>query len=279
MAASRQKVWTENGPEQRELNRMFESNSVDESTLPNKVRLSSETFMAFPAKTFAAHFRKTKAKYGAYGKTFSFSFWHRIFMNFCKLSTAKSHDVPAENSIPELAGSGGTSVNKRKRDDEDYQDDSEEPQISFVNPPFMTWIHYDNREKVDMVSVVVPVVSGSEDVDFVLSEDGMKLVINYTWPTLVVVPRVLFCRRAQSMPLSHPRINSMSAELVKREISERTKPCGSIVVRLPIKVQREVGTWEYEGLRMNNTDAILFQFRAYQAKAVIQDAVTKVDFV
>lgn len=152
MAASRQKIWTENGPEQRELNRMFESNSVDESTLPNKVRLSSETFMAFPAKTFAAHFRKTKARYGAYGKTFSFSFWHRIFINFCKLSTAKNHDVPAENSIPELAGSGGISVNKRKRDDEDYQDDSEEPQISFVNPPFMTWIHYDNREKVDMVS-------------------------------------------------------------------------------------------------------------------------------
>lgn len=75
MATTKQKTWTENGPEQRELNRLFETQKIDDSDMPNKIRQSSELFMAFPAKTFAAHFRKTKAKYGAYGKNiFSFRF-------------------------------------------------------------------------------------------------------------------------------------------------------------------------------------------------------------
>ncbi|KAJ6636938.1 hypothetical protein Bhyg_09664 [Pseudolycoriella hygida] len=142
----------------------------------------------------------------------------------------------------------------------------------------MTWVHYDNVEKVDIVNVVLPVISGSENVDFNLSEDGMMLIIDFTRPTLIVVPRVLFCRKANSVPMTHPRISAMSAELVKQAISEKAKPTGCIIVRLPVKVQREVGTWEYEGMRMNDTDAILFSFKAFQKRAVIEDANTKVTF-
>lgn len=65
------KFWTESGPEQKELDRLFETKSIDESSLPNKVRQSNTKFMAFSAKVFAAHFRKTKAKHGAYGNIFS----------------------------------------------------------------------------------------------------------------------------------------------------------------------------------------------------------------
>lgn len=276
MAASKQKSWLENGAEQTELNRLFEANKFDDSTLPNKVRLSSEAFMAFPAKTFAAHFRKTKAKYGAYGNFFACVLpLRQLILVF---STANNRAEQGEGSIPELTGSTILSK-KRNIEEEDNKDVSEEPPITFTNPPLMTWVHYDIVEKVDIVSVALPVISGSENVDFVLSDDGMKLIVNYTWPTLIIVPRVLFCRRAQTMPLSHPRINSMSAELIKREISEKKKPVGSIIIRLPMKVQREVGTWEYEGIRMNGTDAILFQFKAYQAKTVIEDAVTRVNFL
>lgn len=71
MSTSKAKIWTEKGPEQKQLRLLFEANKIDDSTLPNKIRQSSPSFMAFPAKTFAAHFRKTKAKYGAYGKSFS----------------------------------------------------------------------------------------------------------------------------------------------------------------------------------------------------------------
>lgn len=189
---------------------------------------------------------------------------------------ANNNSEQGASSIPELTGLAPSSK-RRKCDDEDDQDDLESD-ITFTNPPFLIWTHYDHQEKVDIVSVVLPVISGSENVDFVLSEDGMKLIVKYTWPALVVVPRVLFSRRG-NMPMSHPRINSMAAELVKRGISERNKPVGNITVRLPVKVQREIGTWGYEGMRMNNTDAILFNFKAFQAKAVVEGAATSVDFL
>lgn len=70
MATSKSKNWTEDGPEQKHLNQLFTTNQIDDSVLPNKIRQSSELFMAFPAKTFAAHFRKTRARYGAYGNSF-----------------------------------------------------------------------------------------------------------------------------------------------------------------------------------------------------------------
>lgn len=66
------KQWRDNGPKQKQLERMFQSKSIDPSAAPNKVRLSQPLFMEFPAKTFGAHFRKTKAKYGLYGIGFNY---------------------------------------------------------------------------------------------------------------------------------------------------------------------------------------------------------------
>lgn len=43
------KLWKETppGPEQKELNRMFETNMIDRSQTPNPIRLSNPLFMAF----------------------------------------------------------------------------------------------------------------------------------------------------------------------------------------------------------------------------------------
>lgn len=55
------------GPEQKELNRLFEEKTIDPWDTPNKIRLRFPMFQAFQTKTFALHFRKTKAKYGLNG--------------------------------------------------------------------------------------------------------------------------------------------------------------------------------------------------------------------
>lgn len=62
-------IWKETGPEQKELNRLFEKKLVDESSLPNKVRMTSPMFSKFAAKVFSDHFRKTKLKYGQHCKS------------------------------------------------------------------------------------------------------------------------------------------------------------------------------------------------------------------
>lgn len=58
--------WKESpaGPEQIELNRLFENNLIGPTDAPRDVRKMHHLFMDFPARIFGLHFRKTKAKYG-----------------------------------------------------------------------------------------------------------------------------------------------------------------------------------------------------------------------
>lgn len=64
------KQWKESppGPEQRELDRLFANNLIDESDCPNDVRKKHPIFLDFSAKVFGVHFRKTKAKSGKFSK-------------------------------------------------------------------------------------------------------------------------------------------------------------------------------------------------------------------
>ena len=63
------KIWKEKppGPEQRELQRMFDCKEINASATPDSVRKSTPMFQQFSGKVFAAHFRKLKAKYGMNG--------------------------------------------------------------------------------------------------------------------------------------------------------------------------------------------------------------------
>lgn len=63
------KVWKEKppGPEQRELQRMFDCKEINASATLDNVRKSTPMFQQFSGKVFAAHFRKVKAKYGMNG--------------------------------------------------------------------------------------------------------------------------------------------------------------------------------------------------------------------
>lgn len=150
--------------------------------------------------------------------------------------------------------------------------------ITFNNPPHLTWSYTDHEEKVDIVCVAVPAISGSQNVDFGLSEDGMQLIIKYTWPISMYTPDLLFGKRAATMPMTHPQIHSLSSHLIKQGFSSKSRPHGSIVMDLPVKVQREVGTWSYEGVIINGADIVLCEFKAFQKKLIIDDADTSVVF-
>lgn len=65
------KVWTTGGEEQKELNRLFDNKTVNESSSACQVQRSNPMFMDFNERVFAAHFRKTKSKYGLYSKSYN----------------------------------------------------------------------------------------------------------------------------------------------------------------------------------------------------------------
>lgn len=56
------------GPEQLLLESMFEDGTIDVYCTPESVRNMRMEFREFSPRVFASHFRKTKAKFGGFGK-------------------------------------------------------------------------------------------------------------------------------------------------------------------------------------------------------------------
>ncbi|KAJ6639412.1 hypothetical protein Bhyg_12156 [Pseudolycoriella hygida] len=156
------KMWKANppGPEQKELNRMFDKGLISVTDTPAKVRARNQLFMAFPQRTFAFHFRTRKAKYGlnAIG-----------------------------NGIPKLG-----CMEKVEKQSNSSPTVFVESQLEARNFPHMTWAYSDHVEQNEFVCVAIPIVAGSRDINFVISDDGMRLSIEYVWPSSLLDPIELF---------------------------------------------------------------------------------------
>lgn len=146
-------------------------------------------------------------------------------------------------------------------------------------------MYADHIQKCNFVFVALPIISGANDINFVLSEDGMKVAINYTWPTAIFRAQELFsdeinhpnpkCR----ISVDHPKIHALTTHLLDFQITENTNPKGTISVLLPIRVQREVGSWTKKAVKKSDgTRIVLLEFKAYQESLIIKDADTTINF-
>lgn len=157
-----------------------------------------------------------------------------------------------------------------------------ESSIDFDNAPCVTWIYMDNVSKCDYVCVAVPIISGSQDISFALSENGMALMINYTWPSALFTPMKLFhdelTKIQDPLTLNHPKVHALTLRLLECEITEKSRPKGCITVALPKEVQREIGTWKKCAITSNDTKIIMLEFKAYQKNRIINDADTSIVF-
>lgn len=277
-STSTNKIWRANGSEQKELNHLFKKKIVDESTTPNKVRQSNPLFLGFSAKVFSEHFRKTKSKFGKANNVNVFS----VFLNIIVLSANESK----EEDFPEIPQLGFTPESKKALgfeadSDSDYTGDKDYSDIQYKDAPSMVWVYTDHERKCDIVNVAVPVIAGSQKVNFGLSEDGLKLFVTYVWPAPMYSPAVLFANKLanRTLTLSHPKIHSFATRLLECGFSEKSTPTGTIVIRLPMKVQRENDTWTKEGIKCDESNIVLLEFKAYQKKLFIEDADTSITFV
>lgn len=155
--------------------------------------------------------------------------------------------------------------------------------------PYLTWVYTDHVQKCDIVCVAISVISGCTDVNFGLSEDGTTVFVNYTWPCALFSPSLLYKAKLNNnvMTLDHPEIHSFASRLIELEWSVKSKPKGIMQIPLPVKVQRDIGTWSKEGIKCDtvtkegvkcDSNMILLKFRAFQKKLVIEDADTSITF-
>ncbi|KAJ6634598.1 hypothetical protein Bhyg_13173 [Pseudolycoriella hygida] len=141
---------------------------------------------------------------------------------------------------------------------------------------FLLLIFVKRRISLDMKAWL----SGSRNIIFNLSDDGMKLSINYVWPSALTSPNKLFSQQVadRTLILTHPKIHALTSRLLECQRTSRSLPQANIVVDLPMKVLREIGTWTKSGVKVDETRIALLEFQAYQKNQVINDTDTSITF-
>lgn len=155
--------------------------------------------------------------------------------------------------------------------------------IEFINPPVMPWVWTDHERKIKIVQVAVALIAGARNVDFEIFENGEKIAINYVWPQAIFKPIDLFEDEIRSVvePISinHPKIHSLTTQLLSSGITEKSLSKGKIIIPLPIKIQREIGTWKKKAVKKSDgTRIVLLEFKGYQENTHIKEADTTISF-
>lgn len=125
-------------------------------------------------------------------------------------------------------------------------------------------------------------VSGSEDITFVLSDDGMSLSVNYVWPAVMLKPRELFqnyiLENGRRVHMEHPMVYAFQNRLTECELSQKSKPEASLIIPLPLKVQSELKTYKSLALESADTEFAMLEFLAFQNKKILRDADNTIKF-
>lgn len=188
-----------------------------------------------------------------------------------------------ENTIPELGG--GNRQTFLQTEPEDTVDQEEDAKIQFFNTPYVTWTYTDHKKKCNFVNVAVPLISGTTDVNFTISDDGLTVFLNYTWPVSIYKPLDLYHDEINSenpeikISADHPKIHSLVSHLLNEEITENSFPRGRISIKLPVAVVREVDGWVKKPIKKKDgSKIVLLELKAYQDKSIIKDSDTSIIF-
>lgn len=189
------------------------------------------------------------------------------------------------NEIPELGGTGKLKCTEKTYDDDKDDSSDETEKITansfFKNSPVMAWYYTDHERNTDIVLVAVPIISGSRDISFTIAENGMSVTINYLWPISIFNAVELFNDEINdhNVTINHPKIHSLTSALLKAGITANSSPKGQIIVDLPLRVQREVGSWTKNAkTKRDGTKVIVLQFLGFQEKIIIKEADTRINF-
>lgn len=150
------------------------------------------------------------------------------------------------------------------------------------NFPHMVWTYKDHSEQKEFVCVVVPTVTGSRDINFVISDDGLQLTIEYVWPAPLLDPTQLFYdvvdEEGDAISMSHAMVYSYKLRMDEMDVSRKSMPGASLVIKLPLKVQRELGSFKKQALKCGESRVVMIQFTTYQKKRALIDADTSFQF-
>lgn len=158
-----------------------------------------------------------------------------------------------------------------------------ETKVEFSNPPVQTWVWTDHIRKCKFVQVAAPIFAGSKNVNFVISEDGMSIILNFNWPTPIYRPNELFEHEinaiVQPITSDHPKVHSLTTQLLENGVTEKSNPKCAVKIYLPLKIQREAGSWTKKAIqKVDGSKVVLLEFKGYQESSYIKDVDTNILF-
>lgn len=176
-------------------------------------------------------------------------------------------------------------LNFNEIDQETYDDADINENNEFIHSPVIVWTNEDHDVKINLIYVAVAMISGASDINFNVSEDGLEVILNYKWPKAMFDAEDLFYDQLYNEVIedriskNHPRVHALKSQLLKMGFTKNFAPKGKIVVKLPQKVQREVGSWAKTAVKkFDGSRIVLLEFKAFQEQLVIKDADKFINF-
>lgn len=106
-----------------------------------------------------------------------------------------------------------------------------------VNSPYVTWQYTDHELKTDYVCVAINIFTGSKSISFDITDDGLKIIAKFQWPTEMFDPTKMIAAELEDHTISkqHPMLHALSSHLIQSGITENSKPEGQWIVPLLVE--------------------------------------------
>ncbi|KAG4077147.1 hypothetical protein HA402_016134 [Bradysia odoriphaga] len=265
MFVSGNKVWKEKpaGPEQLLLNEMFETGCISGAATAEAVRKSRDMFKDFSAQVFGTHFRKTKARYGEFVSEGGIK-------GIPSGVVPETKDEKPSNLIAELGSYAPPSLTKRSRSN----NSASVVGASIFNPPYRTWIYTDHQLKSNFVAVAISIFTGSKSITFDVSDDGLKVIAKFSWPSAMHDPDQMFkgLIREKVITAHDAMIHAMASDMLDSGMTETSKLEGEWIIPLPCKVRRETSSYKLRKITYETTTMLFITLTAYQDDVIIENA-------
>lgn len=149
-----------------------------------------------------------------------------------------------------------------------------------INPPYSMWRCTDHTTKNDYVCVTVNVFTSCKSTSFDITEDGLKIIIRFSWSNAMFTPWKMFNEaiRDKTMSLEHPMLYAMANEFLDSGITDNSNNEGQWIILLPCQVRREVSSYTMAKLTYETTQMVFVKMTVYQNDVIIEQANRTITF-
>lgn len=163
-------------------------------------------------------------------------------------------EVDGREPVPSTSQAGEPMKKKIKLDIPDN--------VTYFNSPVSTAGFVDAESKLKKCAVSLQLLNGITEIelDIVEENDDQVLKVTYNWPSHLVNTKEMFRKEDGTLllPSLHPMVLALENSLMSVRANVEDIPCGTINIKLPVKVKTDVNGWDKMFNKMPNGAIMVF---------------------